>query len=501
MVLNRLLDGVCVSKLFMLQYGAMAQTQDVEVHAIRYDSRQVTHGDVFVAIPGTSVNGARYIEEAIQRGAVAVVTQDDEALPEALYLHTHVMKIVVPSARVALAQMAANFYEHPSKELRVIGVTGTNGKTTTTYLIKAALEACDEQVGLIGTIAVDRGGDVVPATHTTPESLELQSLLRTMKQHGCTSAVMEVSSHALSMERVNGVAFAAGVFTNLTQDHLDYHGSMDAYLAAKKRLFAMLPADAVAVLNADDPASAELRAATQARCLTYGLTSPADVSARDISMNMHGMSLSVSWKGQTLRITSALTGAFNASNILAAFTAGCALGLPPEAVAKGVGSLQAVRGRFEQLASPTGWTAVIDYAHTPDALERVLTAIRELLPSPNNKIITVFGCGGNRDRDKRPKMGRIASSLSTITILTSDNPRQEDPAFILSQIQAGVLPGKTVYAEIDRRRAIIKGLLLAEPGDVVLIAGKGHEDYQVVGTTKSHLDDREEVEMFIRNMK
>ncbi|MBP1657516.1 MAG: UDP-N-acetylmuramoyl-L-alanyl-D-glutamate--2,6-diaminopimelate ligase [Bacteroidetes bacterium] len=501
MVLSRLLDGVHVSKLFMLQYGAMAQTQDVEVHEIRYDSRLVTHGDLFVAIPGTAVNGARYIEEAIQRGAIAVVTQDDTALPEALFLHTRVMKIVVPDARVALAQLATNYYEHPSSQMRVIGVTGTNGKTTTTYLIKAALEARGERVGLIGTIAVDRGGELLPATHTTPESLELQSLLRSMVQRGCTYAVMEVSSHALSMERVHGVRFAAGVFTNLTQDHLDYHGSMDAYLAAKRRLFEMLPADAVAVLNGDDPASADLRAATKARCRTYGLISPADVMGRDITMDMHGMSFSTAWNGQTVRLSSPLTGAFNAANILAAFTVACELGLPPETAAKGLASLQAVRGRFEQLVSPTGWTAVIDYAHTPDALERVLTAIRELLPSPDSKIITVFGCGGNRDKDKRPKMGRIASALSTITVLTSDNPRQEDPNIILSQIQAGVLPGKTVYTEADRRQAIIKGLLLAESGDIVLIAGKGHEDYQVVGTTKSHLDDREEVEMFIRNMK
>jgi len=218
-------------------------------------------------------------------------------------------------------------------------------------------------------------------------------------------------------------------------------------------------------------------------------------------MDMHGMSFSTGWNGQTVRLSSPLTGAFNAANILAAFTVACELGLPPETAAKGLASLQAVRGRFEQLVSPTGWTAVIDYAHTPDALERVLTAIRELLPSPDSKIITVFGCGGNRDKDKRPKMGRIASALSTITVLTSDNPRQEDPNIILSQIQAGVLPGTTIYTEADRRQAIIKGLLLAEPGDIVLIAGKGHEDYQVVGTTKSHLDDREEVEMFIRNMK
>jgi UDP-N-acetylmuramoyl-L-alanyl-D-glutamate--2,6-diaminopimelate ligase len=501
MVLTRLLDGVRVSKMFMLNYGAMAQTQDIEIHHVRYDSRLVTHGDLFVAIPGTALNGARFIEDAIQRGAAGVVTEDDTALPEGIFLHTRVAKIVVPDARVALAQLAANYHEHPSTQLKVIGVTGTNGKTTITHLIKSALEACGERTGLIGTIAVDRGGDVIPATHTTPESVDLQGLLRAMVERQCTYAVMEVSSHALAMQRVHGIHFAAGVFTNLTQDHLDYHGTMDAYLQAKKRLFDMLPGDAVAVLNADDPASAGLRAGTSARVCTYGMTSPADVTGHDLSMTLHGLSFVATRKGDNTTLSTPLTGSFNAANMLAAFTVLCELGLSPERVAAGLASLPAVRGRFEQLVSPTGWTAVIDYAHTPDALEHTLAAIRELLPGPNSKIITVFGCGGNRDKDKRPKMGRIASELSTITILTSDNPRQEDPNVILSQIQAGVLPGKTVYMETDRRQAIIKGLLLAERGDVVLIAGKGHEDYQVVGTTRTHLDDREEVEMFIRNMK
>ncbi len=500
MVLTRLLESVRVSKLFMMKYGAMAQTQDIEVHDVRYDSRLVTHGDLFVAIPGTTVNGARYIEEALQRGAVAVVTEDDNALPEAMFMHMHVAKIVVPDARIALAQIAGNYYGHPSSKMRVIGVTGTNGKTTATYLIKAALETSGERVGLIGTIAIDCGGEVLPATHTTPESLDLQALLDNMVKRGCSWAVMEVSSHALAMHRVHGIQFAAGVFTNLTQDHLDFHGSMDEYLKAKKRLFDMLPGTAVAVSNADDPSSAALFANTRARQTSYGMTAPADVAGENLKMDMHGMTFSATWKGRSESITTPLTGRFNAANILAAFTVACELGLQPETVTKGIASLTAVRGRFEQLVSPVGWTAIIDYAHTPDALEHTLTAIRELLPRPESKIITVFGCGGNRDKDKRPKMGRIASELSTITVLTSDNPRQEDPNIILAQIQAGVLPGKTAYVESDRRQAIIKGLLLAEPGDVVLIAGKGHEDYQVIGTAKTHLDDREEVEMFIRNL-
>jgi UDP-N-acetylmuramoyl-L-alanyl-D-glutamate--2,6-diaminopimelate ligase len=502
MQLTRLLDGVAVTKMFMMKYGAMAQTQDIEVHALCYDSRTVGHGDLFVAIPGTTSDGARFIDEAISRGALAVVLQDDAASPDALFLHTHVAKLVVPDARRALAQLSANYYDHPSRKLRLVGVTGTNGKTTTAFLVKAALEAHGERVGLIGTIAYHIGSEILPATHTTPESLELNTLLATMVERGCTAAVMEVSSHALAFSRVFGLRFAAGVFTNFTQDHLDFHGTMEEYFRAKKRLFDMLPPDAVAITNADDPHGREILANSPARCLTYGIGASADITARDIQMDVRGTRFTIAHGSGMTPVTTSLTGRFNVANILAAYGTAAALGVPPAIAAEGISRLRAVRGRFEQLVSPTGWTAVIDYAHTPDALENTLTAIRDLLSRQNgSKIITVFGCGGNRDKDKRPKMGRIASSLSTITVVTSDNPRQEDPQAIIDQILAGVLPGRTVYAEPDRRQAIIKGLLLAEPGDVVLIAGKGHEDYQVIGTAKMHLDDREEVEMFIRNLR
>jgi UDP-N-acetylmuramoyl-L-alanyl-D-glutamate--2,6-diaminopimelate ligase len=501
MLLARLLDGVQVRKLFSLHYGAMAPTQDVEIHNVQYDSRRVERGDLFVALPGTATDGARFIEDAIERGAVAVMMQDDAARPDAYFQHTGVMKIVVPNARQALARVAANFRGRPSEKLRLIGVTGTNGKTTTAYLIKAALEAAGERVGLIGTISYDTGTQIVPATHTTPESVDLQSLLATMVDNTCTAAVMEVSSHALAMHRVYGLRFAAAVFTNFTQDHLDYHGSMEEYLKAKKMLFDMLSGDAVAVVNADDPAHEAVCAGSKARRVTFG-TGDADVVARDIQMNVQGMVCTVVRKGVSTPLRSALTGRFNVLNLLGAFAVTSELGVEPSLAAQGLATLKAVRGRFEQILAPSGWTAVIDYAHTPDALQNTLLALRELLPRTNGaRVITVFGCGGNRDRDKRPKMGRIASEFSDIVVITSDNPRQEEPQAIIDQVAAGVLPGKTVYTEIDRRQAIIKGLLLAEAGDVVLIAGKGHEDYQVVGSTKSHLDDREEVEMFIRNMK
>lgn len=499
MVLGQLLDGVAVSKLFMMLYGAMAQTQDIEVRAVQYDSRKVSRGDLFVAIPGNAVNGQRFIEEAIGRGAVAVVMEQDAAVPDALFLHTGVVKIVVPDARVALAVLAANAYGHPSRRLRLIGVTGTNGKTTTTHLIKAVLEAHGEVVGLIGTIQYDLGGQLVPATHTTPESLELNALLQDMVNRGCTAAVMEVSSHALAQHRVHGLQFAAGVFTNLTQDHLDYHGSMDAYFLAKKALFDALPSDAVAVTNADDPRGDAIVQTTRARVVRYSLDARSDITAGDVTMSVGGMEFTIAVPGSTVAVRTALTGRFNIANILAAVGTATAIGVPWDIAVKGIAAVDSVRGRFEQIPAPGGWTAIVDYAHTPDALENTLHAIRHLLGAQRRgKIITVFGCGGDRDRSKRPQMGRIASELSDITIVTSDNPRTEDPLAIIQDICAGIRPAATVQTEADRRSAIARALSLAGPGDVVLIAGKGHEDYQVIGTTKTHLDDREEVYAFLR---
>jgi UDP-N-acetylmuramoyl-L-alanyl-D-glutamate--2,6-diaminopimelate ligase len=498
-VLGRLLDGVVVKKMFMMQYGAMAQTQDIGIGAVRYDSRLTGHSDLFVAIPGTATDGQRFIAEAISRGVVAVVLEDDAAVPDALFLHEHVVKIVVPNARIALAQIAANFYGHPAAQLRLIGVTGTNGKTTTTHLIKAALEAHGEQVGLIGTIHSDLGGEVIPATHTTPESLELNSMLRTMLERGCTAAVMEVSSHALSQHRVHGLQFAAGVFTNLTQDHLDYHGTMDEYCAAKKMLFDDLAPGATAVTNADDPHGDSIVSGSKARVLRYAVNAPADLRARDVAMSVNGMKFVIDASGRSIAVTTTLTGRFNVANILAAFGAATAVGVLPDAAADGIGRVRSVRGRFEQMASPAGWTAIIDYAHTPDALENVLQAIRQMLPTGGaGRVITLFGCGGDRDRTKRPVMGRIAVRMSDVTIVTSDNPRKEDPQEIIREVLAGVPPNAAVHTEADRRSAIALALSMARSGDVVLIAGKGHEDYQVVGTSKMHLDDREEVEAFLR---
>jgi UDP-N-acetylmuramoyl-L-alanyl-D-glutamate--2,6-diaminopimelate ligase len=426
------------------------------------------------------------------------VVENDSAAPDPLFIHAGVAKIVVADPRKALAQMAGNFYRHPSRHLRLIGVTGTNGKTTTSLLIKSILEAWGNRVGLIGTIQYAFGTESIPATHTTPESLELNQLLAKMVQHGCTSVVMEVSSHSLAMSRVFGLDFSMAVFTNLTQDHLDFHVSMEEYFRAKKLLFDGLPQQAHAIVNVDDTYGRRIAEAVNAKTITFGTGRGSAVSPRNISVSLAGTEFLVEYAGTSHPVRSSLIGRFNVSNILAAYAAGVGLGIGTQTIAKGIADLKSVRGRFQQIPSPQGWVAVVDYAHTPDALENCLQTIRDMVPMHGAaRVITVFGCGGNRDRGKRPMMGRIASQLSDITVITSDNPRNEDPRAIIDEIRSGVAPGKKVIIEVDRRKAIRCGLKEAAHGDVVLIAGKGHEDYQVIGTEKHHFDDQEEVRSFI----
>lgn len=496
MTLSALLEGVTVVKMFHSLYGKRAVTQQLEVRGIRYDSRTIGPGDLFVAIRGTDVDGHHFVPDALARGAVAVVVDDDAAVPDSLCMHAGAAKILVPDARKTLATMAANLAGHPARRLTLVGVTGTNGKTTTTHLIKAVLEASGRRVGLIGTTGYLVGEERLPATHTTPESLELHELLAAMVHGGCEAAVMEVSSHALALERVHGLSFAAAVFTNLTQDHLDFHGTMEAYGAAKRKLFNGLDPGAAAIVNADDPYAGTIVAGTRARVIRYAATAAAEVRAGNIELGFEGTRFRVQ-AGTTETVSSPLVGGFNVQNILAAYATGVALGIPRDAIARGIAGMPSVRGRFERVGGPDGRIAVIDYAHTPDALEHCLRTIRELLPPGGAKVITVFGCGGNRDRGKRPIMGRIAGRWSDVTIITSDNPRREDPLQIIAEVQAGVAAGAAVETEPDRRTAIRRGLDLAAPGDVVLVAGKGHETYQVMNETTLHFDDREEVEQYL----
>jgi UDP-N-acetylmuramoyl-L-alanyl-D-glutamate--2,6-diaminopimelate ligase len=499
MTLNRLLQGVRVTKLYSGMYGKMVLTQDVSVPNIRYDSRTVGPGDMFVALKGTAQNGHRFIDEAIARGASVVVVDDDGARPDTFFMHSGVLKVVVPEAREALAVLGANFFGRPGDRLQLVGITGTNGKTTTSHLIRAILEADGKPSGLIGTIDYRIGERVIPATHTTPESLELNALLAEMERSGCVAAVMEVSSHALTMSRVAGLNFRAAVFTNLTQDHLDYHGTMEEYFRAKKILFDSLGPGGVAAVNADDPYGLRIAADSPAARITYGFGQGCDVRVSGVELRIDGSRCLVSHGGKEIEIRSALTGRFNIQNILAACAAALGMGIAPGAVAAGIGSVASVRGRFERVVAPAGWAAIIDYAHTPDALENCLRTIRELIgPDPARRIITVFGCGGNRDRGKRPLMGRIASQWSDIAIVTSDNPRNEDPVSIIEAVVAGMIPGRETHTEVNRRDAIRGALRMAHTGDVVLVAGKGHETYQVIGAARQHFDDREEVESFIR---
>lgn len=496
MTLSRLLEGIQVTKMFQSMYGQMVVTHEIDVQHIRYDSRKVERNDLFAAIRGTDYDGHKFIDEAVKRGAKVVVVDDDEARPDSFFMHAGVVKVVVPHARRALARMSANFYEHPSRKLRLVGVTGTNGKTTTIYLIASMME----KAGLIGTIEYRIGDEVFPATHTTPESLELNALLSRMVARGCSAAVMEVSSHALHQHRVEGLEFDAGVFTNLTQDHLDYHGTMEEYLKAKKMLFDALDERAIAVTNADDDAGMRMVESSRAKKIRYGLNTRADVQAKDVRLGIDGTTFTIVHGRHQTPIASALIGRFNVYNVLAAFATGIGLGIPHDRLQTVIAKFQPVRGRFARILFPNGSTVVIDYAHTPDALKHCLTAIHDIFDNQRGtkgRVITVFGCGGNRDKGKRSKMGRIATELSDITIVTSDNPRFEDPDAIIAEVLQGVLQGAVVYRQTDRRKAIEKALSLARTGDVILIAGKGHETYQVIGDRKLHFSDYEVVQEYM----
>jgi UDP-N-acetylmuramoyl-L-alanyl-D-glutamate--2,6-diaminopimelate ligase len=495
MRLSKILENVTVTKLFQTNYGQMAVTQDIEIGGVQYDSRKIQRSDCFVAVKGTKVDGHAFIQDAINQGAKAVVIQNDNLLPDPLCMHSGVIKVVVPDTRKALAVISSNYYGHPSKKMRFVGVTGTNGKTTTSHLVKSILEAAGEKVGLVGTIEYKIGEQVIPATHTTPESLELNELFALMAERNCTAVSMEVSSHALDQSRVYGLDFDVAIFTNLTQDHLDYHVTMEKYFEAKKMLFTGLKPSSCAVLNHDDRWGMLLHDSIGVKTISYGINSGADVKVKDLKFTMSGTTLTVSNGHGELTFTIPLIGEFNVYNVLAAFCAGLALGIPREQILQGINNVKNVRGRFERIVAPAGWIAIIDYAHTPDALENCLKTIHAIMPLQNRgRIITVFGAGGDRDKTKRPLMGRIAGDYSDIVIVTSDNPRTEEPEKIIDDIIRGITRHASVLREPNRRTAIEQAISCAHQGDVILIAGKGHEDYQIIGREKIHFNDREIVE-------
>ncbi len=461
------------------------------VNGVAYDSRAVQPGELFVAVPGQKQDGRRYIEEALARGAVAVVLEGPDLLEGKA-----APRVLVPSSREALARLADAYFGHPSGELTVIGITGTNGKTTTSYLVDALLSARGHRTGLIGTVQYRIGAEVVAAGHTTPEAVELQSLLRRMVNAGVTAVAMEVSSHGLALSRVDGIDFDIAVFTNLTQDHLDFHRTMDAYREAKRRLFTLLAGGSkpgrIAVVNADDAAGVSMIAGLPLPTLTYGIRGRADVRPARWSSGAEGIRMSVRTPAGHLDIASPLVGEHNVMNLLAAAGVGVALGIAPETIGRALGSVSSVPGRFERVEAGQPFLVVVDYAHTPDALKRTLETARKLV-GHGGRLAVVFGCGGDRDRGKRPIMGAIASCLCDRVWVTSDNPRSERPEAIIADIVAGIPGGLALdrHETLPDRKAAIQGALAwARAGDVVVIAGKGHETYQVVGSEVLPFDDR-----------
>jgi UDP-N-acetylmuramoyl-L-alanyl-D-glutamate--2,6-diaminopimelate ligase len=466
-----------------LRGAVLSGEGETAITAVTHDSRKAGPGTLFVAIKGLTADGNQYVDAARRKGAAAIASEQP-APPGSPWLQ-------VPDAREALALLSAAVLGHPARALELIGVTGTNGKTTTTYLVDAALRAAGHKVGLVGTVQYRIGDRLMDATRTTPESSDLQGLFREMVDEGCSHAVLEVSSHSLELRRVAGCEFKVAVFTNLTRDHLDFHGDMDSYFHAKRKLFAeLLRPDGRAVINADDDRAAELSAASRAPVWTYAIDKAADFRAESIHLGLEGTRFRVRSPLGTHEVRSALVGRFNVQNVLAAFAAAAAAGVAPEVALRGLATVTGVPGRLERVPGAAGFAVIVDYAHTDDALKNLLETVRELGPS---RVITVFGCGGDRDRTKRPLMGAVASRLSDVVIVTSDNPRSEPPEAILEEIQRGMNGGRKAerHAIVDRREAIAKALEMARPGDAVVIAGKGHETYQVLRDRTVPFDDRQ----------
>ncbi len=474
---------------------------DIVIPGISYDSRQVKPGFAFVCVEGFKTDGHNYVSAALGNGAGAVVAQKRVDVPEGVPL------VLVRDSRRALALMGAAFTEFPSRKLTMIGITGTNGKTTTTYLIEEIFKEMGYKTGLIGTIMNKISDKILPVTNTTPESLDLQVLLKEMVDAGVSHVVMEVSSHALELDRVAGVEYDMAVFTNITQDHLDFHSTMENYLAAKKKLFINLNKDTgkkkmkFGIINIDDPSAQDIIEAATGKVLTYGVQKDCDIKAFNISLRADGVAFDVSTPGGDFCLGLHLTGLFNVYNALAAVAVGFAGGIPLDSIKKALELVKGVPGRLEKVDEGQKFSVLVDYAHTPDGLENIIRAAREFT---RGRVITVFGCGGDRDRTKRPVMGEISARLSDYTILTSDNPRTEEPLFILSQIEEGVrkVTDRTKYSVTpDRREAIAGAVRMAQPGDVILIAGKGHETYQLVNDKVLHFDDREVAREILGQLK
>jgi UDP-N-acetylmuramoyl-L-alanyl-D-glutamate--2,6-diaminopimelate ligase len=478
-----------LADLAQLVEGAeLLQSSSVEVRGIAHDSRSVKPGDLFVCLIGEKFDGHRFIQDAIARGAVALAVQ-----PGNIDGLLHLPLVVVPNTRTALPKFACAVYNYPSRKLKLIGVTGTNGKTTSTFLMASILKSAGLKTGTVGTLGAEAMGEELPSDRTTPEADQLQGLLSEMLTRGAQAVAMEVSSHALDQGRTEGCEYDAAIFTNLTQDHLDYHRTMEAYMASKLRLFHDYPANSrkpfVAAINLDDPYGNRVVDATRGRKITFAVNTQANIVARNVNISPGSIAFQADTPSGAIPIKLNIGGAFQISNALGAIAAAQGIGIANSAIEAGLSELKSVPGRFEDISTDRGFHVVVDYAHSPDGLENLISAARRLEPK---RIIVVFGCGGDRDRTKRPIMGRIVGERADVAIITSDNPRSESPDAIITEILPGLrnAPAKTIV-EPDRRTAISMALSEARDGDIVLIAGKGHEDYQEVNGVKHHFDDRE----------
>ena len=475
-------------------------TLEKEIEGIAYDSRVVKKGFLFVAIKGLSVDGHAFIKDVISKGAAGVVTE------KAVDVQNEVAVIEVDDSRDALALMSAAFYRDPSKKLSLIGITGTNGKTTTSYITKNILEVWGKKVGLLGTVQYIVANKILPASHTTPESLDLQGYLREMVDNNVEYGVIEVSSHALALKRVKGCSFRVAVFTNFSQDHLDFHGTMEDYFAAKTKLFDYLGKDDYAVLNWDDPMVRSLAEKLNCHCITCGLERGAMLRAKNITDNRQqttdnrqqwGLSFMIQTPEDEFLVRSELIGRNNIYNILMSAGAAYALGISREAIIEGIRTVKPIEGRLEKIDAGQNFLCIVDYAHTEDALKKLIEEARLIT---GGKIITVFGCGGDRDRTKRPKMGVVASDLSDFVVITSDNPRIEEPSEIIKDIIKGIKKDNYII-EPDRAKAIEKAVSIANTGDILLIAGKGHENYQEIKGIRYPFSDKEVFKKIIQNLK
>lgn len=464
-----------------------------DIAGISYDTRTLQPGSLFVAISGLQKDGHDFVHEAAKKGAAAI-------LAERPFPGLELPQVIVGNTRYALGIAAANFYDHPARKLRVLGVTGTNGKTTTTYLVKSILEQAGYKVGLIGTIQTMIGDMTLESARTTPESLDLQRIFAQMVREQIDFVIMEVSSHALDLHRTAGISFAGALFTNLSQDHLDYHPTMEAYFEAKAKLFRGL--ESPAIINEDDPWGVRLQGLNVPNIYTYGVQGGADFCAEKIQLENDGVSYILNSKVGQVPISLKLTGYFNVYNSLGAAALCFSQGVSLEHISRGLQLIAGVPGRFERIVNDRGLNVIVDYAHTPHGLENVLQSARQLVPG--GRVILVFGAGGDRDTSKRPMMGAIAAAMANYVIITSDNPRSEDPVAICSSIEEGLLqtnPAVDYVIVIDRRDAIKRAVEMATPDDLVIVAGKGHETYQESAQGRIHFDDREEVRRIIKELK